>query len=103
MTAADLADLAQDIRDRCGDADPGAILVAAALLILAQAQDRTASQLKWLGTGDAATTMGAIEALTVHLGEKIDLIVMAGLVPATHVFVRIQGVDARDNRGHNGA
>jgi len=71
MTAADLADLAQDIRDRCSDADPGAILVAAALLILAQAQDRTVNQLKWPGNGDAASTMGAIEHLATHLGEKI--------------------------------
>jgi hypothetical protein len=37
--------------------DDGHYAIAYALL-------RVANQLKWLGTGDAATTMGAIERLT---------------------------------------
>lgn len=51
--------------------DPG-FAIAYALLLLAQAQERTASAVRALGNGDAATSMGAIEALGMHLGEKLD-------------------------------
>ncbi len=39
---------------------------------LAAANERQATWLKYLGNGDAASTMGAIEHLAVHLGEKIE-------------------------------
>jgi hypothetical protein len=39
---------------------------------LADALMSVAINLKYLGNGDAATQMGAIEALGVHIGEKID-------------------------------
>lgn len=42
----------------------------AAVLITGQLQS-IALQLKYLGNGDAGTTMGAIEALGGHLGEKL--------------------------------
>ena len=72
MTAGDLADVAQDIRDRCAHyADPGSVVVAGALLLLAQAQLRIAGEVRMLGSGDAETSgRGAIEDLTAHLGEK---------------------------------
>jgi hypothetical protein len=44
--------------------DDGQYAVAYALLSVAY-------QLKCLGTGDAATTMGAIELLGTHVGEKL--------------------------------
>lgn len=56
-----------------GTEDPqrGQYAIAYALLLLASATDRVATQLKYLGTGDAATMMGAIEFLATHLGEQI--------------------------------
>jgi hypothetical protein len=45
--------------------------IAAGLFAIAAQLQAVAVQLKYLGNGDAATTMGAIEALGVHLGEKI--------------------------------
>jgi hypothetical protein len=44
--------------------------IAAALL-------RVAYEIKYLGNGNAATQMGALEAFGVHLGEKMDAIVQA--------------------------
>jgi hypothetical protein len=38
----------------------------------AEAINNVAVALKYLGNGDAATTMGAIEALGAILGEKLD-------------------------------
>lgn len=71
LTAGVLADLAQDIKDQCANADPGVVVVAGALLLLAQAQLRTAGAVRMLGSGDAETSgRGAIEDLTAHLGEK---------------------------------
>jgi fumarate hydratase class II len=46
--------------------------VEAGLYAIALGLYRVANEIKWLGNGDAATTMGAIEALGVHLGEKFD-------------------------------
>jgi hypothetical protein len=46
--------------------------IAYALLKVAEAQKTVATHIKYLGVGDAATTMGAIEFLSVHIGEKID-------------------------------
>jgi hypothetical protein len=43
----------------------GSYAIAYALL-------RVADQLKWLGNGDAATTMGAIEAHGLWMGERLD-------------------------------
>ncbi len=56
------------------DATPygGAELIAYAIMRLAVAADRLATQVKYLGNGDAATPMGAIEAFGLHIGEKLD-------------------------------
>jgi hypothetical protein len=43
----------------------GQFAIACALIAIARAIDR-------LGNGDAATNVGAIEGLGMHLGEKID-------------------------------
>ena len=46
--------------------------VADALFAIAKAIESLAIQVKYLGNGDAATPMGAIEAFGKHLGEKMD-------------------------------
>jgi len=46
--------------------------VVDAMFAIARALDRIADQLKWLGNGDATTSMGAIEALGMHLGKSFD-------------------------------
>jgi hypothetical protein len=46
--------------------------IAHALLILAQAQQATATHLKYLGVGNAATTMGAVEYLAQQLQEGLN-------------------------------
>ena len=51
--------------------------IAFALMRLARAQESLALHVKYLGNGDAATPMGAIEAFGAHLGEKIDLLAEA--------------------------
>lgn len=51
--------------------EPG-FAIAYALLRIADAQESVAVQLKYLGNGDAATTMGAIEAFGMHIGQRID-------------------------------
>ena len=48
--------------------DPG-FAIAYALLELAKEQQNTAVHLKYLGVGDAATTMGAIEYLATQITE----------------------------------
>jgi len=70
LTAVDLISVAEDIADRCAGADPSSTVVAGALLLLAQAQLRTAGEVRMLGGGDAETSRGAIEDLTAHLGDK---------------------------------
>lgn len=50
----------------------GAELVAYAIMRLALAAENIAVHLKYLGNGDAATQMGAIEAFGKHIGEKLD-------------------------------
>jgi hypothetical protein len=51
--------------------DPG-FAIAYAVLVLAKAQQDTAVHLKYLGVGDAATTMGAVEYLAQQLREGLD-------------------------------
>lgn len=46
--------------------------VVDALQEIAGALNRIADQLKWLGNGDAATTMGAIEALGMHMEKAVN-------------------------------
>jgi hypothetical protein len=58
-----------EAKARKGD---GLFAIAFALLRLADAQRAIATHIKYLGTGDAATTMGAIEFLGAHIGEKLD-------------------------------
>lgn len=53
------------------DRDPG-YAIAYALIQLAGATQSLSTQVKYLGNGDASTSMGAIEAFGMHLGEKID-------------------------------
>jgi hypothetical protein len=48
--------------------DPG-FAIAYALLELAEAQRSTATHLKYLGVGDAATTMGAVEYLATQIAD----------------------------------
>ena len=50
----------------------GAYAIAYALMELANAQNSTATWIKYLGNGDAASPMGAIEAFGAHLGQKMD-------------------------------
>ena len=50
----------------------GAELIAYAIMRLALAAENIGVHLKYLGNGDAATTMGAIEAFGLHIGKKLD-------------------------------
>lgn len=50
----------------------GLYAIAYALMEIAGAQREVAVHVKYLGNGDAATTMGAIEAFGMHIGEKMD-------------------------------
>lgn len=45
-----------------------------ALFAITEALVGIATQLKYLGNGNAGTTMGAIEGHAVHLGEKLETI-----------------------------
>jgi hypothetical protein len=51
--------------------------VADALFEIADALNAVAHQIKYLGNGDAATSMGAIEAYGAHIGPKLDAIAEA--------------------------
>lgn len=53
--------------------------VTEALFEIAEAINNVAVALKYLGNGDAATTMGAIEALGAILGEKLDRLAKRGM------------------------
>lgn len=68
-----IQDLIED-KARKGD---GAYAVAYALLELARAQDRTATQLKNLGLADASTPYGAMEALIMQMKETGETIASA--------------------------
>lgn len=57
-----MSDIERVIAERAED--DGQYAIAYALL-------KVANQLKWLGTGDAAGPMGAIEFLAVRVGEKL--------------------------------
>lgn len=63
-----------ETRARAGD---GRFAIAYALLELAEAQRSCATWLKYLGNGDAATSMGALEALGVHVGEQLNRVATA--------------------------
>lgn len=72
--------MTKHIQDICEDkarAGEGLFAVAYALLQLAEAQQRLAVHVKYLGNGDASTTMGAIEAFGMHIGEKLDALTTA--------------------------
>ena len=58
--------------------------VAYALLRLAEAQADTAVHLKYLGVGDAGTTMGAVEYLAVELSSKLEKLADAADKIAEH-------------------
>jgi len=62
-----------DIIEQMAREDAG-YAIAYALLKLATAQADLAFHVKYLGNGNAATQMGAIEAFGKHIGEKLDLI-----------------------------
>lgn len=55
----------------------GSYAVAYAILQLAEAQREVAFRLKFLGNGDAFTSMGALEAFGLHIGEKLDALTNA--------------------------
>lgn len=63
-------DVAADFLQRARNGS-GVFAIAYAVLVLAEAQDRTARGLRALGTGNAASDMGAIEFLAAHVGEKL--------------------------------
>ena len=66
-------DADQDIMGELDDTPyEGVELIAYAIMRLAAATDRLATQVKYLGNGDAATAMGAVEAFGLHIGEKLD-------------------------------
>jgi hypothetical protein len=50
---------------------------AYAILKLARAVESCALQIRDLGNGDAATTMGALEVFGKHMGEKLDNVAYA--------------------------
>jgi hypothetical protein len=50
----------------------GQFAIAVALLEVAKSNQAIATWIKYLGTGDAATPMGAIEYLAHHLGSSIE-------------------------------
>jgi hypothetical protein len=52
------------------DDGDGQFAIALALMEVARSIDR-------LGNGDAATSMGAIEAFGLHIGEKMDDLILA--------------------------
>jgi hypothetical protein len=65
-----------DLIEEKARTDPG-YATAYALLLIADAQKQQAMWLKFLGNGDAATHMGAIEAFGMHIGEKLDALTSA--------------------------
>lgn len=56
--------MSRDWERRADDGD-GRYAIACGLLAVARSID-------WLGNGDAAMTMGAIEAYGLHIGKKMD-------------------------------
>jgi hypothetical protein len=68
------AEMLEHIRDLCEEKayEDGLYAIAFALLKVADAQSSLATQVSNLGTGNATTSMGAIEFLTTHIGEKLD-------------------------------
>lgn len=62
-------DLEEEMKDQLKQGNA----TAAGLFAIAAQLQTLAVHLKYLGVGDAATTMGAIEYLGVHLGEKLDV------------------------------
>lgn len=65
-----MTDVEQVIEKKAGN-DAG-FAIAYAILELAKAQRSLATHVKYLGNGDASTHFGAIEAFSMHLGEKLD-------------------------------
>lgn len=59
------------IEDKARNGD-GLFAIAYAILELSEAQQSLANQVKYLGNGDAVTTMGAIEAFGANIGEKLE-------------------------------
>lgn len=82
MTAID------DRKERFGelaDAGDGAFAVAYALLLLADQQAATVRALHYLGTGNAGTSMGAIEFLGAQVEKAGDAIASALGTAAEHL------------------
>ncbi len=71
-----MAHIQDEFEDRARNGD-GLYAIAFALMELAEAQKSTATWLKYLGNGDAADAMGAIEAFGMHIGEKLDALTAA--------------------------
>lgn len=68
-----ITDIFED-KARAGD---GSFAIAFALMEIAREQKRVGYALERLGLGDAATPMGALEALSVNLGESVDWVASA--------------------------
>lgn len=68
MDANKMHELANEVESQLEDGNP----VAAGLFAVALQLAGIGVALKYLGNGDASTTMGAMEALGMHLGEAIN-------------------------------
>jgi hypothetical protein len=77
---ADREDECWEIATMTESKDGGWWAIAAGLFAIANAQRAAAHH---LGNGDAATSMGAIEAFGKHIGEKIDT--LADAIVSAHV------------------
>lgn len=67
----------EDVCEEKARAGDGSFAIAYALLRLADEQKQTAHQLAKLGFNDAASPMGAVEHLTLHVSRSLDAIAEA--------------------------
>ncbi len=86
------ADLAEEYRRRSLAPNGGAYAIAAGLLTVAEEQGRIATWLKYLGTGDAAGTMGAVESLGVCVKEGLSEVSSARSEAAERLANAIDGI-----------
>lgn len=90
-----MIELAEEYRRRSLEEGGGDYAIAAALLEVAEQQGRVATALKYLGTGDAASTMGAIEFLAVAVREGSKAIASAQTDGAERLADAIDGIPPR--------
>lgn len=87
-----VAELVEEYSRRSLASDGAGYAIAAALLVLADKQDRTATWLKHLGTGDAAGTMGAIEFLGTVIAKGLKAVASAQSDGAERLADAIDGL-----------